>query len=1390
MPWPWQRKKKVPEPRTDSGRPIPQPAWDERGWVTYMMGDPVEFSSADNSGYVYAVQDKRYRPLDPGAVRVKDGATGTVTAIGDDKLAVMVPEDAREIDPTLHPMKQKGLATGPLIFSRADLVNLKLENERKWARKADVVWLNNLTRTAMAVRPESGPPTPWGYHITPMRNLPSIRESGLDPARGGQNMQNYRWNTGGKIFISGPTAISHWHHIVEQHDLHSNEPSRWSVPVVLRFPMAFLEEEPAWDEGVKHDSSGDDSWVTDSDIPPEYIDVWDGEQWIPLEDAGDDLRGLYDRVLDEFLVQEQEEEFAEVDPDDESTWIEKEWIDPDNDEEDRLHTIDSRSVDEEQLHRPEQWDPTIDDFEEPEWMQRRRQARHAHRDYHEVAQDDEAYAIIDETGIGDTYWSRSAAAIRMDPEALRRAEDWIRKMLSRVAYGVASEALEKREEFAADLERRKDLAETELDSARQDAADGDPVTIFMGLAEPGEPAVVRVVPADPESGEEWQVDWESRPSGEIKTLKYGSLQELNAWLVSMAETQFSRVQKIDPAQQAEKVTLGQATVRALEEQAEGKTATLPLFGRIDLGTINGVPVGEVPVTLEESMRVGGAYYAGGPGSQPRMLLEIGPAPWSLKKVEERIPALVEVFEHEAVHGFQHASRPADDSYRPGMAGPTFDGVTDTRSAPDDVAHASADIEFYPRIVSEVHSFLRSGDTSNEAARRWVENQTTFTALDGPKWQKAVKVFFQEIDKARSRAAQRNDDMIKWEKAGQTEEAPSAPVYDSYEDLVEALGREPEVLDVMDGTPGPEPGTIYYDDEDLGRTVLLTLYADIDPEELDNTEAVPVFDLYTYARDVAMAEAVTAPTLDGFVLMDDENARERILPLSPSLTAPEGGDEDDDIEWERQAQFNDTTDDEEVDDLDLVGDPMAQRLDQVQWEEGPAPVYEPAPPPPKKKDLPAYEEPFGTDPGADIEPPASDKQLPKLKPNSPQNIRAILDAASDHEIHYWASWYNQAHDASAEIAQKTGQDFERTVGVVAALSPNMKWAANLKAAEMLLQNPEYYRRAALNRVRGLAPINAAKADALKPVADERRAAEKAEAAKIGQEKAALLAELAQPGVKVTQKAIKDGKFGPEAKKRLADIIRRTEAAKKAAAEPFKAKEKEIRESFQPEIDAVNQANPFTGVPQYTKNVLKALDVIANGPNVYSGVDPKTYQRIPGKAPPEANITGPKVSEFYNSIRAPEESKKEIVLDGHAINIYRGDPDAPLTEMRSLSEPERRKILRAYKQVAKEYGLLPQEVQAITWSIWREMKKKQNRPAEPQKKQPKQPKQQESFNFEGQDLSWSEIPVIKGRPVEEDDEGDDLPEWLEDVRIHDRPEDAPPKEKGRMFIGTVWEEARAA
>lgn len=1112
MPWPWQRKKKkVPKPRTDSGRPIPQPAWDERGWVTYMMGDPVEFSSADNSGYVYAVQDKRYRPLDPGAVRVKDGATGTVTAIGDDKLAVMVPEDAREIDPTLHPMKQKGLATGPLIFSRADLVNLKLENERKWARKADVVWLNNLTRTAMAVRPESGPPTPWGYHITPM--------------------QNYRWNTGGKIFISGPTAISHWHHIV-----------------------------------------------------------------------------------------------------------------------------DSRFVDEEQLHRPEQWDPTIDDFEEPEWMQRRRQARHAHCDYHEVAQDDEAYAIIDETGIGDTYWSRSAAAIRMDPEALRRAEDWIRKMLSRVAYGVASEALEKREEFAADLERRKDLAETELDSARQDAADGDPVTIFMGLAEPGEPAVVRVVPADPESGEEWQVDWESRPSGEIKTLKYGSLQELNAWLVSMAETQFSRVQKIDPAQQAEKVTLGQATVRALEEQAEGKTATLPLFGRIDLGTINGVPVGEVPVTLEESMRVGGAYYAGGPGSQPRMLLEIGPAPWSLKKVEERIPALVEVFEHEAVHGFQHASRPADDSYRPGIAGPTFDGVTDTRSAPDDVAHASADIEFYPRIVSEVHSFLRSGDTSNEAARRWVENQTTFTALDGPKWQKAVKVFFQEIDKARSRAAQRNDDMIKWEKAGQTEEAPSAPVYDSYEDLVEALGREPEVLDVMDGTPGPEPGTIYYDDEDLGRTVLLTLYADIDPEELDNTEAVPVFDLYTYARDVAMAEAVTAPTLDGFVLMDDENARERILPLSPSLTAPEGGDEDDDIEWERQAQFNDTTDDEEVDDLDLVGDPMAQRLD-------------------------------------------------------------------------------QAHDASAEIAQKTGQDFERTVGVVAALSPNMKWAANLKAAEMLLQNPEYYRRAALNRVRGLAPINAAKADALKPVADERRAAEKAAAAKIGQEKAALLAELAQPGVKVTQKAIKDGKFGPEAKKRLADIIRRTEAAKKAAAEPFKAKEKEIRESFQPEIDAVNQANPFTGVPQYTKNVLKALDVIA-------------------------------------------------------INIYRGDPDAPLTEMRSLSEPERRKILRAYKQVAKEYGLLPQEVQAITWSIWREMKKKQNRPAEPQKKQPKQPKQQESFNFEGQDLSWSEIPVIKGRPVEEDDEGDDLPEWLEDVRIHDRPEDAPPKEKGRMFIGTVWEEARAA
>ncbi len=84
-----------------------------------------------------------------------------------------------------------------------------------------------------------------------------------------------------------------------------------------------------------------------------------------------------------------------------------------------------------------------------------------------------------------------------------------------------------------------------------------------------------------------------------------------------------------------------------------------------------------------------------------------------------------------------------------------------------------------------------------------------------------------------------------------------------------------------------------------------------------------------------------------------------------------------------------------------------------------------------------------------------------------------------------------------------------------------------------------------------------------------------------------------------------------------------------------------------------------------------------------------------------IDTPKVGIFYNSLVDPEGVDRDIVLDGHAINIARGIKRG-LKGVRTPAREERRAIEMAYKRVADEFALTVQAVQAITWFIWRFVK----------------------------------------------------------------------------------------
>lgn len=105
-----------------------------------------------------------------------------------------------------------------------------------------------------------------------------------------------------------------------------------------------------------------------------------------------------------------------------------------------------------------------------------------------------------------------------------------------------------------------------------------------------------------------------------------------------------------------------------------------------------------------------------------------------------------------------------------------------------------------------------------------------------------------------------------------------------------------------------------------------------------------------------------------------------------------------------------------------------------------------------------------------------------------------------------------------------------------------------------------------------------------------------------------------------------------------------------------------------------------LPGYTPNHIKAFAMLKSG--------------VP-------QASGPKVSVFYASLLDPQAVENHMVLDGHAMNIWRGVkiPLKNRKEKKSMKE-----IMRQdYHKAAKILGISTQSLQAITWYIWKSVKR---------------------------------------------------------------------------------------
>jgi len=107
-----------------------------------------------------------------------------------------------------------------------------------------------------------------------------------------------------------------------------------------------------------------------------------------------------------------------------------------------------------------------------------------------------------------------------------------------------------------------------------------------------------------------------------------------------------------------------------------------------------------------------------------------------------------------------------------------------------------------------------------------------------------------------------------------------------------------------------------------------------------------------------------------------------------------------------------------------------------------------------------------------------------------------------------------------------------------------------------------------------------------------------------------------------------------------------------------------------------------INSYGKNVEKARQILLTGNTGF--------------------VIGPKVTVFFQSLLQPEKVKRDMVLDGHAINIWRGHS----VRLKGLKEPnqaERNQMIEDYARASQILGVSTQAVQAVTWYIWKYTKK---------------------------------------------------------------------------------------
>ena len=267
----------------------------------------------------------------------------------------------------------------------------------------------------------------------------------------------------------------------------------------------------------------------------------------------------------------------------------------------------------------------------------------------------------------------------------------------------------------------------------------------------------------------------------------------------------------------------------------------------------------------------------------------------------------------------------------------------------------------------------------------------------------------------------------------------------------------------------------------------------------------------------------------------------------------------------------------------------------------------------------------------------ERRIPVTPKGGVANIVNTVRSMRGPELEYWAKWYGFAQSVAKELALAYKLPLEVVAGVIAVLSPGSKWHGNIQAAKAVLAWWDQRERQG-------------------PWADKSLSG-------VGRFR---FGQRGRPTTYVWDD-LKVRKDAPKKTKDLAD---------------FRAPLKNPMSHNLP-LGAYGPS-----VPSYGENIRKALGILDAWVAGDANPGPKFINQK----------SSPKVWAFFNSIVDPGFAENELVLDGHAINIWRGKK-VPLKGISQPSESERAQMLTDYATAAKILGIPVQAVQAATWWAWK-------------------------------------------------------------------------------------------